>query len=134
MRKCALVVLLIAITSGCSGQKQATDEEVKSQLTEAVSLASAAELSLERQQAGATPDAFRSADLEYVREQIDDNLKELGKKQPQPDAKAAADQCRDGLTRLQDELSNANSTSDQAGAKSRIHKIRENLERARSSL
>lgn len=135
MLKCVAVVLSLLAACGCSGQKQATVEDVKSQLTEAISLAAAAELTLERSEAGATPAAFRSADLDYLREQIDDNLKEFEKKQPPLEAKSAADECRDGLKKLRDDLSLAGSdSSDQPSLKSRIHNIRGTLQRAKASL
>jgi hypothetical protein len=132
MSRLAIVALLIFTVCGCSSRKQWTPEDAKSGLTEAISLAATAELSIGRAQAGATSETFNSGNVEYLGRQIDDQLKELQNEQPQDDVRAAYEQCRNGLTALRDELETATTHPD--AAKARIHSIRQSLERAKASL
>jgi len=137
MRKCASIAVLFMFLVGCSSRKQLTVEDAKSQLTAAVSLAATVELSIGRADAGATTTSFDSGNLEYLRQEVEDTLKEFDKKQPAPDAQAAAGQCRDDLTKLRDEISQlqSNLTQDQRSqSKTRVHAIRESLQRTRATL
>lgn len=136
MWKCAIALLLGAVTCGCSQRRQMTAENVRSQLTSAISFAATAELSIERAASGATTPSFDSGHVEYLRKQIEDSLRELSDKQPESDAQAAAAQCRDALLSLRNELLHLapNDRVATAQAKARIHDIRESLQRARASL
>lgn len=125
-------MLLISITCACANRRQLTPEDAKSQLTEAISIAASAELSIERAQSGATNHAFETGNAKYLRQQIDDQLKELQDKQPNAAAEAAVQQCRDGLSVLRKELDGANTEPDRA--RQRIHAIGDSLQRAKASL
>jgi hypothetical protein len=135
LRHFAALALLAAMCA-CTGGRQLTKEDVRSELISAASLASATEVLLERMQQGAIATQFVSAHIEYLREQLADSEKSLHK-QAAADAAAAAEQCRDGLSQLGDELSqlkpNAEANELRA-AKFRVAKIREALVIARASL
>jgi hypothetical protein len=131
------LILLVALT-GCSGHKVLTPDDLKSQLTTAISFAAEEEMFIDYISAGRANRNFAEQHAAYLDEEIARSADELAKALPQPATESALQQCRIQLNQLRNELWNVRvhrgDNDALSGAKARLEKIRQDLEQAKSTL
>src|SRR5690348_7569839 len=98
-------VLLLLISTGCSRQKTLTSDELKSQLTRAISFASEEEMFADYLHAGRATSNFAEQHAAYLDAEIERSANELAKAVPQSETQAALQRCRIQLNQLREELS-----------------------------
>src|SRR3954447_6535977 len=87
MRSLRLVVaaaLLFALFPGCSHGKALSRDDLRSQLTKAISFASETAVLAEFVRAGKSTPHYAQEHASFLTEEIEDSLKELAKSQPDP--------------------------------------------------
>jgi hypothetical protein len=136
-RRLTAVLLLFACT-GCSRNKVITPDDLKSHLTSAMSFASEEEMFIDYIRAGRSTRNYAEQHAAYLDAEIARLADELAKAVPQPATESALQQCRIQLNQLRNELWNVRiHRGDQnalAASKSRLEKIRRDLEQAKSAL
>jgi hypothetical protein len=131
-------VLLLLVCTGCSRKKSLTSDELKSQLTRAISFASEEEMFVDYIRAGRATSNFAEQHAAYLDAEIERSADELANAVPPPGTQSALQRCRMQLNQLREELwkvrihwddNNALST-----AKAHVEEIRRDLEQAKSAL
>ena len=137
MRRLTAVLLLLAST-GCSRKKTLTSDDLKSQLTKAISFASEVEMFVDYLHANRATSNFAEQHAAYLDAEIERSADELAKAVPPSRTQSALQRCRIQLNQLREELwkvrihwddNNALST-----AKAHVEEIRRDLEQAKSAL
>jgi hypothetical protein len=123
---------------GCSRKKTLTSDDLKSQLTQAISYASEEEMFVDYLGAGRATSNFAEQHAAYLDAEIERSADELANAVPQSGTQAALQRCRIQLNQLRAELwklricrQDKNALSD---SKARIEEIRRDLEQAKSAL
>ena len=137
MRKLTAVLLLLVCT-GCSRKKTLTPDELKSQLTSAISFASEEEMFVDYIRAGRATSNFAEQHAAYLDAEIQRSADELAKAVPQSGTQSALQLCRIQLNQLREELWNVRTQREDNNAlsatKARVEEIRRDLEQAKSGL
>jgi hypothetical protein len=137
-RLTALLLLLLLALTGCSRKKTLTPDDLKSQLTSAISFASEEEMFIDYIRAGRATSNFAEQHAAYLDAEIERSADELNKAVPESGTGSELQRCRIQLNQLREELwkvgihrgdSNALSAS-----KARVEAIRHDLEQAKSAL
>lgn len=127
----------VAITS-CSHPKTMSPEELRSTLTEAVSIASESEMFIDYALQKRTTRNYASAHLEYLLEQASQAAKETHESVADAQTQQVKAVCEEQLDRLVQSLSFAHRELDDTDklriAKQRIDNARSALDKAKSSL
>jgi hypothetical protein len=131
-------VLLLLISTGCSRQKTLTPDDLKSQLTRAISFASEEEMFVDYLHAGRATSTFAEQHAAYLDAEIQRSADELAKAVPQSGTESALQRCRIQLNQLRAELWNVRTHREDknalSAAKARVEEIRRDLEQAKSAL
>ena len=131
-------VLLLLVCTGCSRKKTLTSDDLKSQLTKAISFASEVEMFVDYLHANRATSNFAEQHAAYLDAEIERSADELANAVPPPGTQSALQRCRMQLNQLREELwkvrihwddNNALST-----AKAHVEEIRRDLEQAKSAL
>ena len=137
MRRILTVLLLVAST-GCSRNKVLTPDDLKSQLTTAISFAAEEQMFIDYIRRSRYTHDFAEQHAAYLDAEIARSAHELSQAVPQPAIESQFQKCRTQLNQLRDELTGvrANLRNDPALAATniRLEKIRHDLEQAKSSL
>ena len=131
-------VLLLVVSTGCSRKKTLTSDELKSQLTRAVSFASEEEMFVDYIRAGRATSNFAEQHAAYLDAEIQRSADELAKAVPEQGTQSALRRCRIQLNQLREELWNVRKHREDKNAlstsKARVEEIRRDLEQAKSAL
>ena len=131
-------VLLLLVCTACTRTKTLTSEDLKSQLTRAISFASEEEMFVDYIRAGRATSNFAEQHAAYLDAEIQRSADELAKAVPQWRTQAALQRCRIQLNQLRQELWNVRTHRDDKNAlsaiKARVEEIRRDLEQAKSAL
>jgi len=131
-------VLLLLVWTGCSQKKTLTSDELKSQLTRAISFASEEEMFVDYIRAGRATSNFAEQHAAYLDAEIQRSADELAKAVPQSGTQAALQRCRIQLNQLREELWKVRMQREDKNALSaseaRVEEIRRDLEQAKSAL
>ena len=131
-------VLLLLFSTGCSRKKTLTSDELKSQLTRAISFASEEEMFVDYIQAGSATSNFAEQHAAYLEAEIQRSADELAKAVPRSGTEPALQRCRIQLNQLREELWKVRIHRDDENAlsatKARVEEIRRDLEQAKSAL
>ena len=131
-------VLLLLVSTGCSRQKTLTSDELKSQLTVAISFASEEEMFVDYLHAGRATSNFAEQHADYLDAEIQRSADELTNAVPQSGTESALQRCRIQLNQLREELWNVRIHREDKNAlsatKARVEEIRRDLEQAKSGL
>jgi hypothetical protein len=134
----ALVLLTtLLLLASCSHQKTITREELRSQLTSAVSFAAEAEMFIDYVGQNRSTHNYAQGHIKYLADEVNRSLKELHDAVPGEGSEEKLRECRAQLDLLGRELTTVRLALHNAealrGAKERIATIRKALERAKSS-
>ena len=131
-------VLLLLVSTGCSRKKTLTPDDLKSQLTRAISFASEEEMFVDYIRAGRATSNFAEQHAAYLDAEIQRSADELAKAVPQPGTQSALQRCRIQLNQLREELWKVRIHREDKTAlsatKARVEEIRRDLEQAKSAL
>jgi hypothetical protein len=131
-------VLLLLVCTGCSRKKTLSPDELKSQLTRAISFASEQEMFVDYIRAGRATSNFAEQHTAYLDAEIQRSADELAKAVPQLGTQSALQRCRIQLNQLRGELWKMRTHREDKNAlsasKARVEEIRRDLEQAKSAL
>ncbi|HKO18287.1 MAG TPA: hypothetical protein VJU82_05320, partial [Acidobacteriaceae bacterium] len=131
------VIAPLALLLACSG-KQASREDVRSDLTKSISLASEAEMFIGYVNQGHSTYAFASGHLRYLTDEVNRSIQDLSNRNASPDLIKALDLDRVQLNLLVAQIENALQHLQQpdvlAASERQIDAIRMSLVQANSSL
>ncbi len=137
MRRLTAVLLLLVCT-GCSRKKTLTSDDLKSQLTQAISFASEEEMFVDYLRAGRATSNFAEQHAAYLDAEVERSADELAKAVPQPGTQSALQLCRIQLNQLREELWSVRTHGEDknalSAAKARVEEIRRDLEQDMSAL
>jgi hypothetical protein len=137
MRRLTAVVLLL-VSTGCSRKKTLTSDDLKSQLTRAISFASEEEMFVDYLHADRATSNFAEQHAAYLDAEIERSADELAKAVPQSGTESALQRCRIQLNQLREELWNLRTHREDknalSAANARVEEIRRDLEQAKSAL
>jgi hypothetical protein len=137
MRRLTAVLLLLAST-GCSRKKTLTSDDLKSQLTKAISFASEVEMFVDYLHANRATSNFAEQHAAYLDAEIERSADELANAVPPPGTQSALQCCRIQLNQLREELWKVRIHREDKDAlsatKARVEEIRRDLEQAKSAL
>jgi|SRR6185437_7170379 len=138
MTRSLTAILLLLVCIGCSRKKTLTPDDLKSQLTRAISFASEEEMFVDYLHAGRATSKFAEQHAAYLDAEIERSVDELAKAVPQSGTQSALQRCRIQLNQLRQELWNVRTHRDDKNAlsaiKARVEEIRRDLEQAKSAL
>jgi hypothetical protein len=136
-RKALLSALCLLLLS-CARQKTLTREELRSDLTSAISIANETELSIDFVMRGQTTRNFAAGHFHYLENQLHDSMKELASSTPEKGIEQPLESSRAQMDALAGTLHAIASQIGQpealAASKRRIDVIRKALEHENSSL
>src|SRR5690348_13245632 len=131
-------VLLMLVCTGCSRKKTLTSDDLKSQLTRAISFASEEEMLVDYLHAGRATSNFAEQHAAYLDAEIQRSAGELAKAVPQSGTQSALQRCRIQLNQLRGELWNVRihrgDKNALSASEARVEEIRRDLEQAKSAL
>jgi hypothetical protein len=135
----ALMILIgTAALLSCSGPKTLKKDDVQSELKAAISLAAETQMFIDYIGRTRVSKHYIEGEAGYLRETGKDSVKELENGFPGPGMEAAVRECKSQLALLDRELSQisaeAGKNNELSEASQRVSKIRENLQKAESTL
>jgi hypothetical protein len=108
--------LLLAAVAGCSRPKQLSPEQVRSALRKSVSLVSESELIASRIRERRVNAAYAAAHAEYLRQEIDQTVKQLSGAPSQPQLQPVVDECTRQLRTLTAQLETLHTVGNDSAA------------------
>src|SRR5690242_13166944 len=97
-------ILLLLVSTGCSRKKTLTSDDLKSQLTRAISFASEEEMFVDYLNVGRGTSSFAEQHAAYLDAEIQRSADELAKAVPQSGNLSTLERCRIQLNQLREEL------------------------------
>lgn len=138
MRLSVALVLLLASTGACSRQKTLSHDELRSDITKAISLAAETELFADFVREQRSTAQYAKAHPAFLNAEIEDSIKQLEQSKPEADDESTVRLLSTGLHALSDALDAMRShpldEQTLAVAKARATAVREKLQQAQAKL
>jgi hypothetical protein len=99
-----LLLLPLLLVASCTRHRTINQEELRSDLISAISVATEAEISTDRVAQGRVSDNFATGHFKYLGDQIKDSTEKLDESTPEAGIKRHLQTCRTQMNALADEL------------------------------